>query len=128
MCYTILSESERVIDETRTVTDQWKKEADFRLKERIIDVQFQRDEIVKQKKDACLEEEALKTYRQRVTSAIDNLREEAMILCQKCIILRENRVGVDLVHDEVDVELQRELNVIKGCQLLLNKVFFAWSN
>lgn len=122
MCF--FSESERVIDETRSTTDQWKKEADYRLKERITDVQFQRDEIVKQKKDACLEEEALKTYRQRVMNAIDNLREEALILCKKCIILRENRVGVDLVHDEVDVELEKEFNVIKGCQLLLNKVRF----
>lgn len=88
-------------------------------------MQFQRDEILKQKKDACLEEEALKTYRQRVINAIDNLREEALILCQKCIILRENRVGVDLVHDEVDCELHKELNVVKGCQLLLNKVLFG---
>lgn len=70
-----------------------------------------------------MEEEALKTYRQRVINAIDNLRNEAMVLCKKCIILRENRVGVDLVHDQVDVELKKEFDVIKGCDLLLNKVF-----
>lgn len=117
-----ISESERVIDETRFTTDQWKKEADYRLKERVIDVQFQRDEILKQKKDACLEEEALKAYRQRVMNAIDNLRADAMVLCQKCIIFRDNRVGVELVHDYVDRELKKEMEVIHGSQLLLNKV------
>lgn len=74
-----------------------------------------------QKKDASREEEALKTYRQRVLNAIEALKKKAEKICQKCIILRENRRGVDLVNDEVDKELKRELTVIVGCQTLLNK-------
>lgn len=77
---------------------------------------------MKQKKDASLEEEALKTYRQRIINAIDNLTEEATVLCQKCIILRENRLGVDLVYDDVDKELKKELDVIEGCKQLLAKI------
>lgn len=116
------SESERVIDQTRSTTEEWKRETDYRLQERVIDVSFQRDEILKQKKDACLEEEALKTYRQRIINAIENLSEEATVLCHKCIILRENRISVDLVYDDVDRELKKELEVIEGCKLLLAKV------
>lgn len=116
------SESERVIDETRSITDQWKKETDYRLKERVIDVSFQRDEIVKQKKDACLEEEALKTYKDRMINAIQNLNEQALVLCEKCIILREHRVSVDLVYDEVDQQLKKEHDVIQGARLLLHRV------
>lgn len=77
---------------------------------------------MKQKKDACLEEEALKVYRQRIINAIDNLTQEATVLCQKCIILRENRIGVDLVYDDVDRELKKELDVIEGCKQLLVKI------
>ena len=111
-----------MIDETKHLTDWAKKESDFRLKERIDDVKFQRDEIKKQKKTACIEEEALKVYKQRALDAMGSLKENALNITQKCIILRETRVGVDLVLDQVDKELRKEIQVIIGCRELLNKV------
>lgn len=44
------------------------------------------------------------------------------MLCQKCIIIRENRLGVDLVYDDVDKELKKELDVIEGSKQLLVKI------
>lgn len=69
----------------------------------------------------CKEEEALKTYRKRTMNAIEALREKSQKICQSCIIVRENRRGFDMVTDDVDKELRRELAVVKGCQELLNK-------
>ncbi|XP_065079843.1 tektin-1 [Ochlerotatus camptorhynchus] len=118
----IICESERLIDETKFTTELNKNESDFRLKERIEDIKFRQDELKKQKKDAHIEEEALKVYKQRTIDAINTLREIAVPICQKCIIMREMRQGVDLVLDDVDRELQRELGVIHGAIELLHKL------
>lgn len=118
----IICESERLIDETNFTTELNKNESDFRLKERISDIRFRQDELKKQKKDALIEEEALKVYKQRAMDAINTLKEIAIPLCQKCMILREMRQGVDLVLDDVDLELRRELSVMNGAVELLHKL------
>uniref|UniRef100_A0A182KDI9 Tektin-1 n=1 Tax=Anopheles christyi TaxID=43041 RepID=A0A182KDI9_9DIPT len=118
----VISESDRIIDETKHTTEEGKSEVDFRLKERIEDIQFRRDELQQQKKDAHIEEEALKVYKRRTIDAINTLREIAVPLCQKCIALRERRQGVDLVNDAVDRELRKELDVTEGGIALLEKV------
>lgn len=61
-------------------------------------------------------------YKQRIVDAINTLQEIALPLCQKCMILRETRQGVDLVLDDVDKELKRELDVIRGAIELLHKL------
>ncbi|XP_053688785.1 tektin-1 [Sabethes cyaneus] len=118
----IICESERLIDETKFTTELNKNESDFRLKERICDIKFRLDELKKQKKDAHVEEEALKVYKQRTIDAINTLKEIALPLTQKCIIMREMRQGVDLVLDDVDKELRQELDVINGALGMLHKL------
>lgn len=103
------------------MTEQLKKDSDFRLKGRMDDIQFLIDEAMKQKKESVQEEEALKTYRNRLLNAIRFLKEMGVTICQKCIILRENRRGVDMSNDEVDQELRREIVVIRSCQEMLDK-------
>lgn len=114
-------ESDRLIDETKFVTEKWKHESDFRLKERLVDIQFLLDEAMQQKKNALKEDEALKAYRQRLLNAIKFLKEMGVKICQQCIILRENRRGVDMANDEVNQELKREIIVITNCQAMLDK-------
>ncbi|XP_021696569.1 tektin-1 [Aedes aegypti] len=118
----VICESERLIDETKFTTELNKNESDYRLKERIEDIRFRQDELKKQKKDAHIEEEALKVYKQRTLDAINTLQEIAVPICQKCVIMREMRQGVDLVLDDVDRELRKELDVINGAIELLHKL------
>lgn len=110
--WTHFSESDRLIDETRLLTEQWKKESDFRLKERLVDIQFLLDEVKRQKTEACLEEEALKVYRNRLLNTKKLLDAEQ--ITRQCISLREKRIGIDLVDDDVEKELKRELNTFDG--------------
>lgn len=98
-----------------------KESSDFRIKERLLDIEYLIEEIMKQKKNALIEEEALKTYRQRLQNAIKFLKEMGVKICQECIILRENRLNIDMANDEVDQELKREIIVIENCQILLEK-------
>ncbi|KXJ69483.1 tektin-1 [Aedes albopictus] len=118
----VICESERLIDETKFTTELNKNESDFRLKERIEDIRFRQDELKKQKKDAHIEEEALKVYKQRTLDAINTLQEIAVPICQKCVIMREMRQGVDLVLDDVHRELRKELDVMNGAIELLHKL------
>lgn len=117
--FVFLRESDRLIDETRLLTDQWKKESDFRLKERLVDIQFLLDEVKRQKTEACKEEEALKVYRTRLLNTKKLL--DAEHITRQCLSLREKRLGIDLVDDEVEHELKRELNTFDGCRLILDE-------
>lgn len=101
------------------MTDQWKKESDFRLKERLVDIQFLLDEVKRQKTEACKEEEALKIYRNRLMNTKKLL--DAEHITRQCICLREKRIGIDLVDDEVEHELKREMNTFDGCRMVLNE-------
>lgn len=115
------SESQRIIEETQDTTLRNKKESDFRIRDRLNDIQFLLDEAQMQKKAGCQEEEALKTYKQRLVYAIKFLKEMGLTTCQRCVILRENRGGVDMTNDEVDQELKREIIVISSCQEMLDR-------
>lgn len=91
------------------------------MKERTSEIRFLVDELNKQKKTALLEDEALSTYRGRVLNAIEFLKIKSLEICQNCCILREGRIGPDLVDDEVDRQLRQELKVTRGCQALMDK-------
>uniref|UniRef100_A0A034W6I3 Tektin n=1 Tax=Bactrocera dorsalis TaxID=27457 RepID=A0A034W6I3_BACDO len=117
----IVEESQRIVDETKDTTKSWQREVEHHMRERTSEIRFLLDELNRQKKTAMLEDEALNTYRNRVLNAIDFLKEKSLAINQRCQILREGRIGVDLCDDEVDRCLRRELKVIKGCQCLMDR-------
>nr|CAD7602091.1 unnamed protein product [Timema genevievae] len=84
----LLAESDRVREVTEEVTKLNKTEVDKKLRERITDIEFLKEENERQKTECCLEEEALNTYKERLLDAIGSLKENALKLCNKCIILR----------------------------------------
>nr|CAD7576070.1 unnamed protein product [Timema californicum] len=115
----LIAESDRVREVTEEVTKLNKTEVDKKLRERITDIEFLKEENEKQKTECCLEEEALNTYKERLLDAIESLKENALKLCNKCIILREGRIGIDLCHDDVEKELVKEVQTIEDAQSLL---------
>ncbi|KAM7356766.1 tektin C [Cochliomyia hominivorax] len=121
MAERIVEESRRVVDDVNDTTRNWQREVEHHLRERASEIRFLCDELNKQKKTALLEDEALNTYRNRVLNAIGFLKEKSLAICQRCLVMREGRLGVDLCEDEVDRNLRRELKVIKGCQCLMDK-------
>lgn len=58
------------MDEVHFTTEEHKKEVDQRLKERLQDIKFLREELQVKKRDAVKEEEALNVFRERVQKAI----------------------------------------------------------
>ncbi|CAH1374645.1 hypothetical protein MTP99_015972 [Tenebrio molitor] len=117
----VLAESDRLRDQVAEITLLNRREADHKLDEKLKDIQFNIDEIQKQRKEVCIEIDSLTTYSERILDAMESLKEQSLKICKKCVILREGRIGIDLCHDQVEVELLKEIDVIEGAQKLLKR-------
>lgn len=112
-------EADRAIEEVYEQTDLNKREVDHKLHEKLEDIKFNKSEIEKQRKEVCIEIENLNIYIERIKDCLNALREDALKIVRKCLILREGRLGIDLCYDDVEKELKRELLVIEGAENLL---------
>ncbi|CAK1589001.1 unnamed protein product [Parnassius mnemosyne] len=117
----VLSESERVRDETAERAAIMKATSDRRIEERIGDVEFNKNELQIQRKEICLELEALSVYKTRLQDCLASLESNALTICRKCLMLRDGRIGIDLVVDDVEHALQQEITTILGAQSLLKR-------
>ncbi|XP_030759272.1 tektin-1 [Sitophilus oryzae] len=117
----ITAECERIKDEVDERVELNRKDTDRKLEERKLDIEFNTGEIKKQRKEVCIEVDNLKTYMERIKDCLESLKKNAQVMCQKCIILREQRIGIDLCCDDVEMELKKELQVIEGTQKMLGK-------
>jgi tektin-1 len=84
-------------DQVAEITLLNRREADHKLDEKLKDIQFNIDEIQKQRKEVCIEIDSLTTYSERILDAMESLKEQSLKICKKCVILREGRIGIDLV-------------------------------
>ncbi|KPJ19921.1 Tektin-1 [Papilio machaon] len=117
----ILGESERIREETAERAAIMKATTDRRIEERIGDVEFIKKELEIQRKEICLELEALSMYKTRLQDCLASLQTNALTICRKCLILRDGRIGIDLVVDDVEHALQQEITAILGGQSLLKR-------
>ncbi|KPI98237.1 PREDICTED: tektin-1 [Papilio xuthus] len=117
----ILGESERIREETAERAAIMKATTDRRIEERIGDVEFIKKELEIQRKEICLELEALSMYKTRLQDCLASLQINALTICRKCLILRDGRIGIDLVVDDVEHALQQEITAILGGQSLLKR-------
>lgn len=109
----VLAETGRVIEETTERSTKQKDTVDRRLEERIGDVTFNRDELQRQRDEICLMLETLNMYKARLTDFIA-ATNNASDVTRKCALLRDHRIGIDLVMDQVDAALKQEIIAING--------------
>ncbi|XP_013141490.1 PREDICTED: tektin-1-like [Papilio polytes] len=117
----IIGESERIREETAERAAIMKATTDRRIEERIGDVEFIKKELEIQRKEICLELEALSMYKTRLQDCLASLQINALTICRKCLVLRDGRIGIDLVVDDVEHALQQEITAILGGQSLLKR-------
>lgn len=118
----ILGESFRIREETGERADIMKATVDRRIDERIGDVEFNKNELQIQRNEIYSELEALSVYKIRVLDCLKSLQANALTIVRKCLMLRDGRLGIDLVVDEVEFALQQEITTILGGQSLLQRV------
>ncbi|KAJ6660441.1 hypothetical protein lerEdw1_017865 [Lerista edwardsae] len=104
-------DTSRMIQQTR----QTQAEATKDLGERVNDIVFWKSELNHEMDEMIGETNALGDMRKRLERALAET-EAPLQVAQECLLHREKRMGIDLVHDDVEKELLTEVDVIHSCQ------------
>ncbi|XP_015514892.2 tektin-1 [Neodiprion pinetum] len=115
----LLAECDRIRTLTEESARSNKEEVDYRLEEKVKDIEFRKKELLNVRKEVLHEVDALGIYKERLMDALSSVKCNALVICQKCLIVREHRLGIDLARDDVERELRKECEVIRGAEDLL---------
>ncbi|KFV47513.1 Tektin-3 [Gavia stellata] len=85
------------------------------LGERVNDIEFWKSELCRELDEMIRETNTLKDVKKRLERALDE-SEAPLQVAQECLLHREKRMGIDLVHDDVEKQLFTEVDVIRSCQ------------
>ncbi|KAG8590138.1 hypothetical protein GDO81_006651 [Engystomops pustulosus] len=116
----LVAESQRLVDEIEKTTQKTQKDVNKKLEQRLDEIQFWKGEVDNKLEDTVNDIEQLLAYKIRLEKALESCMEPLSI-AQQCLVEREKRVGIDLVHDEVERELIKEVEVIQGVVALLHR-------
>ncbi|XP_039303275.1 tektin-1 isoform X1 [Solenopsis invicta] len=118
----LLTEATLACESAKEIVNTNKEETDHRLLEKINDVEFREKELLRIRKNSVLEIDALSVYKERFTDVLKSVKRNYLAICEKCLIAREGRLGIDLVHDDVERNLLKEREVIQESENLLDRI------
>lgn len=111
----------RAVKETDTRTRNRQNDITKKLGERVYDITFWKSELNNEISAMATEIENLKEYRRTLEKALGDTANPLHI-AEECLMHREKRQGIDLVHDDVERTLIKEVDIIKKCQAKMKKV------
>jgi len=124
----IRSEAERLrADTQRLARDREnlaranQNETDKKLGERINDIDFWKQELEREKDKLTKKINQVDTRRREVQKQLHDT-ENQLKVAQENLYEREKRQGIDVVHDNVERELIREIDIIKNSQAKLRNM------
>uniref|UniRef100_A0A1B6C9Y6 Tektin n=1 Tax=Clastoptera arizonana TaxID=38151 RepID=A0A1B6C9Y6_9HEMI len=109
------SDAVRVMRETDEKTVSGQRDAGRRLGERITDTNFWRNELSTELERMIAESNLLQDTRRALEKAIQDC-EPPLHISQECLYHRENRQGIDLVHDQAEQAILKEVESLRNCQ------------
>ncbi|XP_062888010.1 tektin-1 [Mobula hypostoma] len=116
----LVLESERLVDQIESSTKKTQRDVNKKLDQRIEEVTFWERELDSKLEELSNATELLLAQKTRLEKALDSCSAPLCIV-QQCLLNREKRVGIDLVHDEVERELLKEAEVFQGVIALLKR-------
>lgn len=105
----------RLMRETDEITTQGQREAGRRLGERVNDLTFWRNELNIEMEKVIAEYALLSDIKRKTTKSLEDL-DPPLHIAQECLYFRENRQGVEKVHDIVEKGLLSEVQNLKSSQ------------
>ncbi|XP_041364582.1 tektin-3-like isoform X2 [Gigantopelta aegis] len=105
----------RLCRETDDKTRRAQSDVGKRLGERLGDIQFWKTEVNHETDNMIAETNALQEAKRVLEKALQET-ENPLHISQECLYNREKRQAIDLVHDNPERELIREVDIIKRCQ------------
>jgi len=116
----LLEEAKSLIEDAKIRVDKEQTEVDVKLQLRVGDVEFWKGEL--DNKLAQLKEEIEEAVNLKIrVDGEGRSITEPINISQQCIVYRGGRQGCDLIRDEVDDNLERELEQLKTSQGLLGQ-------
>jgi len=118
--HTIRQEARRLTNETDNHTRWTQHDSNTKLEKRIDDINEWRESLERCLNDTDKEIEKLQMEKQRTEKALD-AKKVPLDVAIECMMLRENKKGIDLVRDVVEEQLNKEVEVIEGIKALLQQ-------
>ncbi|NXJ01079.1 TEKT1 protein, partial [Psophia crepitans] len=116
----MIAESQRLLDETEKTTQRTQSDVNKKIEQRQEEIKFWKQELDNKLEQIVHETEVLLTFKTRLEKSLENCKEP-LAIAQKCLLNRQMRAGIDLVHDEVEQELVKEAEVLQGVIALLGR-------
>jgi len=113
-----IHESKRVIKETTETTNKTQAEATKKLAEKAKDIDFWKFELNREIQDVIDETELLLAQKKRLENAL-RATEIPLHIATDNLNCRQRRSGVDLVQDDAEISLLKEVEIINNVQDLL---------
>ncbi|KAM9837803.1 tektin-3 [Aulostomus maculatus] len=105
----------RLIQDREQLTRRTQESTSKNLGERLNDIVFWRSELSHEIDNMVTEIAALSEVKRRLDRALAET-EGPLQVSQECLYHREKRMSIDLVHDDVEKDLIKEVEAIKSCQ------------
>ncbi|XP_027695524.1 tektin-5 [Vombatus ursinus] len=117
----LTADSVRLMQDKDQLTRQMQEGTYRNLGQRLSDIGFWKSELTYELDRLLTESHALDTAKRRLECAADEL-ESPLQVALECLYHREKRIGVDLVHDNVEKNLIQEVDLLKCCQHQMKKL------
>ncbi|XP_025089250.1 tektin-1-like [Pomacea canaliculata] len=116
----LVEESKRLSDETQKRSERSQADVHKKLQQRLDDIRYWKKELDDKLDRLVTEIDSLIAYKTRVEKALQ-ASEEPLHIAKQCLANRERRTSIDLVHDDVQKELLKEVETLEGVQALLQR-------
>ena len=100
----IRDESSRLSNETHLTTIKTQNDVNKKLEQRVNDIKFWKSELDRQYQETDDEINKMIEYKTRLEAAL-KATEVPLHISRECLVNRERRMKVDLVHDDVEIQL-----------------------
>ena len=110
-------ETQRVIEATDARTRKAQADVERNLSKRISDVEFWKDEVHRKIEEAGGEIASLQGSKEQLDFALQ-CTVTPMEVAQTCSSYRQGRKGIDLVHDDVEIQLMKVKHGLGTCESL----------
>jgi len=116
----IRDESARLANETHITTMKTQSDVNKKIEQRLNDINFWKSELDRQFQETEDEIQKMLEYKGRLEVAL-GATQLPLHIATECLQNREKRIAIDLVHDDVEIQLLKEVEVITGVQALLKR-------
>ncbi|KAF5918404.1 hypothetical protein HPG69_011845 [Diceros bicornis minor] len=117
----LTGDSMRLMQDKDQLTRQMQEGTCRNLGQRLSDIGFWKSELSYQLERLLNENHSMETVKKRLECAAEELNCPLKVALE-CLYHREKRIGIDLVHDNVEKNLIREVDLLKCCQDQMRKL------